>query len=45
LYPCYASFKAIKSNDVAQLEKWIMFWTVMGCVTVAETTAEWLVNW
>lgn len=22
-----------------------MFWTVMGCVTVAETTVEWLVNW
>lgn len=45
LYPAYASYKAIKSNDIQQLETWLMFWCVMGAVTVLEHSVEWIVSW
>ncbi|KAM0792230.1 hypothetical protein ACM66B_004926 [Microbotryomycetes sp. NB124-2] len=45
VYPAYASYKAIKANDVSQLEVWLMFWVVMGIVMTFESTLEWLVTW
>lgn len=45
MYPAYASYKAIKSNDAAKLELWLMFWVVMGTVMVLESTVEWTVAW
>ncbi|KAK4053740.1 hypothetical protein OIV83_001396 [Microbotryomycetes sp. JL201] len=45
IYPAYASYKAIKANDVSQLEVWLMFWVVMGIVMTFESTLEWLVTW
>ncbi|KAK4058937.1 hypothetical protein OIO90_000383 [Microbotryomycetes sp. JL221] len=45
IYPAYASYKAIKTNDVAKLEVWLMFWVVMGIVMSFESTLEWIVAW
>lgn len=45
VYPAYASFKAIKSNDLAKLEVWLMYWVVMGTVMAAESTVEWFFAW
>lgn len=45
LYPAYASYKAIKSNDLQKLEVWLMYWVVMGFVMCAESTVEWMFTW
>ncbi|ORY72207.1 TB2/DP1, HVA22 family-domain-containing protein [Leucosporidium creatinivorum] len=45
LYPAYASYKAIKSNDLQKLEVWLMYWVVMGFVMCAESTVEWMFAW
>ncbi|CAH7671887.1 TB2/DP1, HVA22 family-domain-containing protein [Phakopsora pachyrhizi] len=45
LYPVYLSYKAIKNNDTQALEVLLMFWVVMGVITVLENTFGWLVNW
>lgn len=45
MYPAYASYKAIKANDMQQLETWLMFWVVMGTVITVESTVEWIWSW
>lgn len=45
LWPCYASFKAVKANDLATIERWLMFWVIMGIVSVGEGTVEWFLAW
>lgn len=45
LYPAYASYKAIKSNDLQKLEVWLMYWVVMGFIMCMESTVEWLFAW
>lgn len=44
-YPAYASYKAIKTGDLPALEVWLMYWVVMGVVSVLENTVEWTVAW
>lgn len=45
LFPIYASYKALKSNDVAKMETLLMFWAVAGCIMTVENTVEWVINW
>ncbi|KAG0657312.1 hypothetical protein C6P46_006598 [Rhodotorula mucilaginosa] len=54
LYPIYASYKALRpaasvdrtpADQAAHLERWLMFWCVMGCVALWEQWAEWGVSW
>ncbi|POY76575.1 hypothetical protein BMF94_0164 [Rhodotorula taiwanensis] len=54
LYPTYASYKALRpaasvgrtpADQAADLERWLMFWCVMGCVAVYEQWAEWGISW
>ncbi|KAI5480954.1 hypothetical protein MNV49_006764 [Pseudohyphozyma bogoriensis] len=45
VYPTYASYKAIKSNDLPKLEVWLMYWSVMGTVMALESTVEWIFSW
>lgn len=44
-YPCYASFKAIKGNDLQTMETWLMYWIVMGGLKALENTVEWVFAW
>ena len=54
LYPTYASYKALRpaasvgrtpADQAAHLERWLMFWCVMGGVALWEQWAEWGVSW
>ncbi|GAA5881549.1 hypothetical protein JCM3774_002020 [Rhodotorula dairenensis] len=54
LYPTYASYKALRpaasvgrtpADQAAHLERWLMFWCVMGCVALWEQWAEWGISW
>jgi hypothetical protein len=46
LYPGYASYKTLSQRPAneADIERWLMYWSVIGCVVAIEST-EWLVNW
>ncbi|KAF8803346.1 hypothetical protein BYT27DRAFT_7195658 [Phlegmacium glaucopus] len=47
LYPGYASYKTLSQRPAseADLERWLMYWSVLGCVVGVEYLAEWLVSW
>ncbi|QRV85033.1 TB2/DP1, HVA22 family domain-containing protein [Ceratobasidium sp. AG-Ba] len=47
LYPTYASYKTLSKRPTqeADLERWLMYWSVMGCVVGVEYVAEWLIRW
>jgi len=47
LYPAYASYKAIarRPSNELELERWLMYWSVVGVIVTVEYFAEWLVSW
>ncbi|KAI9673446.1 MAG: hypothetical protein M1817_002908 [Caeruleum heppii] len=45
LFPIFASYKALKGNDPAQLAPWLMYWVVLACALLAESWTEWLLVW
>ncbi|XP_013787448.1 receptor expression-enhancing protein 1-like [Limulus polyphemus] len=44
LYPAYASFKAIKTKNVKEYVKWMMYWIVFALFTCIETLSDILVS-
>ncbi|KAF8452456.1 TB2/DP1, HVA22 family-domain-containing protein [Boletus edulis BED1] len=47
LYPGYASYKTLSQRPASEedLERWLMYWSVLGCIIGIEYVAEWLVSW
>ncbi|KAI0783252.1 TB2/DP1, HVA22 family-domain-containing protein [Abortiporus biennis] len=47
LYPGYASYKTLSQRPAseAELERWLMYWSVLGCIVGVEYVAEWLISW
>jgi receptor expression-enhancing protein 1/2/3/4 len=45
LYPAYASYKAVKTKNVKEYVKWMMYWIVFALFTCAETLADTFVSW
>ncbi|KAI9683079.1 MAG: hypothetical protein M1829_005870 [Trizodia sp. TS-e1964] len=45
LFPVFASYKALKTNDPSQLKPWLMYWVVLACFLVAESWTEWAFVW
>ncbi|KDQ56823.1 hypothetical protein JAAARDRAFT_36300 [Jaapia argillacea MUCL 33604] len=47
LYPAYASYKTLSQRPASEedLERWLMYWSVLGCVVGMEYAAEWLISW
>ncbi|KAL7414736.1 TB2/DP1, HVA22 family-domain-containing protein [Mrakia frigida] len=44
-YPSYASYKSITTNDFPQIERWLVYWCVVGALTGAEGAVGWIVAW
>ncbi|KIO33120.1 hypothetical protein M407DRAFT_204764 [Tulasnella calospora MUT 4182] len=46
-YPAYASFKSLSRRpaEEAELERWLMYWSVVGCIVALEHVAEWTISW
>ncbi|XP_014666527.1 PREDICTED: receptor expression-enhancing protein 1-like isoform X2 [Priapulus caudatus] len=44
LYPAYASYKAVKTKNVNEYVKWMMYWIVFALFTAVETFADVLVS-
>jgi len=47
LYPGYKSYKALSRRpaDEVELERWLMYWSVIAAVIAFEYVAEWLIRW
>ncbi|KAM0756355.1 hypothetical protein T439DRAFT_321059 [Meredithblackwellia eburnea MCA 4105] len=43
--PTFQSYKAIKSNNIQELETMLQYWAVMGVVMTMESTIEWVFAW
>ncbi|XP_053368025.1 receptor expression-enhancing protein 3 [Clarias gariepinus] len=45
LYPAYYSYKAVKTKNVKEYVRWMMYWIVFALYTVAETISDLTVAW
>ncbi|XP_025837457.1 receptor expression-enhancing protein 4 isoform X2 [Agrilus planipennis] len=45
LYPAYASYKAVKTKNVKEHVKWMMYWIVFALFTCVETITDVLFSW
>ncbi|KAJ8264417.1 hypothetical protein GJAV_G00148920 [Gymnothorax javanicus] len=45
LYPAYYSYKAVKTKNVKEYVRWMMYWIVFALYTVVETIADLTVSW
>ncbi|KDR85367.1 hypothetical protein GALMADRAFT_261069 [Galerina marginata CBS 339.88] len=47
LLPCYATYKALSRRPFSEgdIQKWSMYWTVIGVFVAFEYLAEWLISW
>jgi receptor expression-enhancing protein 1/2/3/4 len=45
--PCYATFKALSNRPISEseLQKWAMYWSVIGAFVAFEYVAEWFISW
>lgn len=45
LYPAYASYKAVRTKDVKEYVKWMMYWIVFALFTSVETISDVFLSW
>ncbi|PHH77735.1 hypothetical protein CDD80_249 [Ophiocordyceps camponoti-rufipedis] len=45
LLPIFASYKALKTSDPAQLTAWLMYWVVFNCCLLAESWVSFILVW
>ncbi|KZT02422.1 uncharacterized protein LAESUDRAFT_407438 [Laetiporus sulphureus 93-53] len=47
MLPCYSTWKSLSHRPVSEpeLERWMMYWSVMGAFVAFEYVVEWLVDW
>ncbi|XP_056146351.1 receptor expression-enhancing protein 2 [Lampris incognitus] len=45
LYPAYSSYKAVKTKNVKEYVKWMMYWIVFALFTTAETVTDLVLSW
>ncbi|KAM3506974.1 hypothetical protein MY10362_002029 [Beauveria mimosiformis] len=45
LFPIFASYKALKTSDPAQLTPWLMYWVVFSICLLAESWVAFIVTW
>ncbi|XP_064031704.1 receptor expression-enhancing protein 4 isoform X2 [Pogoniulus pusillus] len=45
LYPAYASYKAVKSKNIREYVRWMMYWIVFALFMATETITDLLISW
>ncbi|KAL8790790.1 MAG: hypothetical protein Q9213_000414 [Squamulea squamosa] len=45
LFPIFASYKALRTSDPAQLTPWLMYWVVISCFSLIEYWTFFVVSW
>ncbi|KAK7111077.1 receptor expression-enhancing protein 1-like isoform X2 [Littorina saxatilis] len=45
LYPAYASYKAVRTKNVKEYVKWMMYWIIFALFTAVETFSDVFLSW
>nr|KAF6402279.1 receptor accessory protein 4 [Rousettus aegyptiacus] len=45
LYPAYASYKAVKTKNIREYVRWMMYWIVFALFMAAETFTDIFISW
>ncbi|XP_028733438.1 receptor expression-enhancing protein 4 isoform X3 [Peromyscus leucopus] len=45
LYPAYASYKAVKSKNIREYVRWMMYWIVFAIFMATETFTDVFISW
>ncbi|XP_048379072.1 receptor expression-enhancing protein 1-like isoform X1 [Stegostoma tigrinum] len=45
LYPAYTSYKAVKTKNVKEYVRWMMYWIVFAIFTTLETFTDMFISW
>ncbi|XP_059821151.1 receptor expression-enhancing protein 1-like isoform X1 [Hypanus sabinus] len=45
LYPAYSSYKAVKTKNVKEYVRWMMYWIVFAIFTTVETFTDIFISW
>ncbi|KAL9615318.1 MAG: hypothetical protein Q9167_000289 [Letrouitia subvulpina] len=45
LFPIFASYKALRTSDPAQLTPWLMYWVVISCFSLVEYWTFFVLSW
>lgn len=45
LYPAYASYKAVRTKNVKEYVKWMMYWIVFALFCTVETFSDFFLSW
>lgn len=45
LFPIFASYKALRTSDPAQLTPWLMYWVVFSCFSLVESWTWFILAW
>ncbi|XP_053944929.1 receptor expression-enhancing protein 4 isoform X2 [Cuculus canorus] len=45
LYPAYASYKAVKSKNIREYVRWMMYWIIFALFMATETFTDLLISW
>ncbi|MEQ2303925.1 Receptor expression-enhancing protein 1 [Ameca splendens] len=45
LYPAYSSYKAVKTKDVREYVKWMMYWIIFALFTTVEVFTDMFLCW
>src|ERR1700679_865598 len=45
--PCYATYKTLSNRPISEseLQKWAMYWSVIGAFIAFEYATEWFISW
>lgn len=45
LYPAYASYKAVRTKNIREYVRWMMYWIVFALFSATETFTDLLISW
>lgn len=45
LYPAYASYKAVKTKNIREYVRWMMYWIIFAIFMAAETFTDAFISW
>jgi len=45
VFPAYKSFKALRTNDEEETQKWLKYWVVYALFVVAQFMADLILPW
>ncbi|KAM6294645.1 receptor expression-enhancing protein 4 [Aegotheles albertisi] len=45
LYPAYASYKAVKTKNIREYVRWMMYWIIFALFMAIETFTDLLISW